>query len=201
MQIKKLFIVSVLTLLLAGCSQIFPPAMYSPKAIGELTTDLKKISENYKIENVRVYEKDKLSNEFGMAMVIMSDSEDKKFEQVLYYNYGIPHNDPKPAKGYTKGKQTHPINVDDIIARKDSIEKYVEEARNYIEEESEGKYKFESVTDLTFTTDKAGDLLIKFTVNVTEKGKSSRMEGGRQVTDYYGLDFSVDKDGNIAYED
>jgi hypothetical protein len=113
---KNLLIVTALVVLFASCSQVFPPTMYSPKAMNELTTDLKKISENYKIEKVRVFEKDKLSSEFGMACVQMRSNEGQKFEQILYYNYGIPHDDPKPKKEHgTKRTDPHPVNVEDII--------------------------------------------------------------------------------------
>ena len=194
---------SAIAALLAGCSQISfsPPAMYSSKAMNELTADLKKISEKYNIEEVRVHEKDKLSNEFGMAVVLMRDSEGEKFEQILYYNIGIPHNDPKPndyREYYHKGMKKEPnfVNVDDIIKQKDNIEKYVEDAIAQIGEE----YYFKSVTDLTFTADDEKDLQIQFKVNVTKKGQSERREGGRMVTDYYELKFTVDTDGNVIYK-
>jgi hypothetical protein len=199
---KNLLFVTALAVLFANCSQILPPTMYSPKAMNELTTDLKKISENYKIEEVRIFEKDKLSDEFGMAVVYMRNSEGQKFEQVLYYNFGIPHNDPKPKKEYgIKKTEPHAVNVEDIIKQKDNIEKYVETAKVQINEDFEGQYKFESVTDLIFTADDKGSLQIKFTVNVTEKGKSERREGGRMVIDYWGIDFHVDTDGNVIMEE
>ena len=202
MKMKNLFIVSALTLLLAGCSQIFPPAIYSPKAMGDLIADLKEIGKNYEIEQIRIFEKDKLSNEFGMAHVYTRNDKGEKFEQNLYYNYGIPNDDPKPRKEYgVKRKEPHAINIEDIVNQKDNIEKYVEIAKTAISEEFENKYSFESVNDLVFTADDAGNLLIKFEVNVTEKGKSARREGGRMVTDYYKLTFNVDKDGNVSYED
>ena len=200
MKITKLFILSILAVLFAGCSQFSAPAIYSSKAMNELTTDLKKIGENYKIEKVRVYEKETLSNEFGMAIVEMRDSEGQKYEQSLYYNLSIPHDDPKPMKERgIKRQEPHAVNIDDIINQKDNIEKYVEEAKAQIDEEFESKCKFESVTFLTFTADNEGNLQIQFTVNITEKGKSDRREGGRMVTDYYGLEFSVDNDGNVTY--
>ncbi|MDR0232681.1 MAG: hypothetical protein LBI82_11265 [Dysgonamonadaceae bacterium] len=206
MKLKNLFIVSVFAALFMGCSlgsQIFPPTIYSPKAIEQLTADLKEISKNYQIEEIRVDEKESLSNEFGFVRVDMRDSEGQRFEQVLYYNYGISHNDPKPKKEYgsKRKKEPHAINVEDIINQKDNIEKYIEDAKVQLEENLEGKYKFESVTHLTFTADDEGNLQTKFSVNVTEKGKADRREGGRLVTDYYELKFFVDKDGDVVYKD
>jgi len=206
MKLKNLFIVSAFAAIFMGCSmgsQIFPPTIYSPKAIEQLTADLKEISKNYQIEEIRVTEKAKLSNEFGYANVDMRDSEGQRFEQMLYYNIGIPHNDPKPKKEYgiKRKKEPHAINVDDIIHQKDNIEQYVEEAKVLMDENLEGKYKFESVTNLKFAADDEGNLLIKFTVNVTEKGKADRREGGRMVTDYYELQFTVDTDGQVVYSE
>jgi hypothetical protein len=54
---------------------------------------------------------------------------------------------------------------------------------------------------LKFPANDKGDLQIEFTVNVTEKGKSERREGGRMVTDYYEIDFQVDTDGNVIMEE
>ena len=210
LNLRKVAITACLAVvvLFVGCSQLLSelsaPPIYSSKAMDELIADLKKVAETYKIEEVRVYEKDKLSNEFGMAHVYMRDSEGKKFEQTFYYNYGIPNDDPKPAHETSwngkKPKKTH-IEIDEIVAQKDNIEKYVEAAKVQIDEELEGKYNFKSVAPLKFKYDKNGDLRIEFTINVTEKGKSERREGGRMVTDYYGLDFYVDKNGNVVYDD
>jgi len=204
MKTKNLFIVSALAVMFVGCSlgsAMFPPAVYSPKAIDQFTEDLKEISKNYTIEQVRVTEQDKLSNEFGYVHVEMRDAEGNRFEQFLRYNMGISHDDPKPKKEYgsKRKKEPHALNVDDIIAQKDNIEKYVEEAKAQMEESLEGKFKFESVTDLTFTADDEGNLITKFVVNVTEKGKADRREGGRMVTDYYELPFTVEKDGEVVY--
>ena len=203
MKTKNLFIVAAFAVLLSACSQIFPPALYSPKAMSELTADLKKISENYIIEEVRVTEKEQLTSEFGYAQVFMRDKEGKQFEQMLYYGLGIPHNDPKPRTGYgtNRKEEPHAVNVEDIIKQNDNIEKYVEAAKLQINEEFEGEYKFESVTNLEFKADKEGALQIRFCMNVTEKGNSTRREGGQMVTDYYELQFNVDKDGNVTYED
>jgi len=54
--------------LFAGCLQSSASAIYSSKAMDELTADLKKIAETYKIEQVRIFEEDKLSNDFEMAV-------------------------------------------------------------------------------------------------------------------------------------
>jgi len=201
MNIKSLFIVAVVaTVLLSGCSQVFPPTIYSPQAVTEFTNDLKKISEKYIIEEIRVSEKDKLSNEFGWVSVYMRNAEGQAFEQFLRYNYGIPHDDPKPRTGSRK-QEPPALNVDDIISRKNDFEKYIDEAKSQIKEMSEDTFKFESVAYMVLKADKNGDLEIKITVTATEKGQSQRREGGRMVTDYYELEFIVDKDGNVTYED
>jgi len=201
MKTKNLFILAAFAVLLSACSQVFPPNLYSPKAMNELTTDLKKISENYIIERINVTEKEKLTSEFGYANVELRDKEGQLFEQMLYYGLGIPHNDPKPKRASSRRQEPHAVNVEDIIKQNDNIEKYVEAAKVIMNEELEGKYKFESVTNLEFKADKEGALQIRFCMNVTEKGNSTRREGGQMVTDYYELQFNVDKDGNVIYED
>jgi len=206
MKTKNLFIVAALAALFMGCSlgsSIFPPSIYSPKAVTDFTNDLKKISEKYIIEEIRVSEQDKLSNKFGYVSVYMRDNEGKVFEQFLRYNMGISHDDPKPRTGsVTRRKQEPPaINVDDIISRKDDFEKYVEEAKSQMKELSEDKFKFESVAYMEFEINKNGEFQTKLTVTATEKGQSQRREGGRMVTDYYELKFIVDKDGNVTYKD
>jgi hypothetical protein len=198
MKVKNLFIVAVIAALLPACSQILPPDIYSPKAMDELTSDLKKISEKFKIEKVVVHEKDQLSGNFGMAAVDLRNEEGVKYEQILYYNFGIPHNDPKQEReSRGASKQHYYINVDDVIKVKDNIEKYVEEAKTQIPE----GYTFESVDFLTFKANSKEELEISFEIQVTETGKSSRVEGGRRVTDYYELEFNVDKDGKITHDE
>ncbi|MDR0757891.1 MAG: hypothetical protein LBF85_08605 [Tannerella sp.] len=195
---KNLFIVAAIAALFPACSQVLPPAIQSPKAIEELTADLKKIGKDFKIEKVVVHEKDELSGTFGMSVVDMQNSKGEKYEQTLYYNFGIPHNDPKPQSGArSRSENLYFINVDDIIERKDLIEKYVEEAKTQIPE----GYTFESVDFITFAPDDNGALVLSFEIQVTETGKSARMEGGRKVIDYYQLEFFVDKDGNITHDE
>jgi hypothetical protein len=198
MKMKNLFIAVAIVALFPACSQVLPPVIQSPKAIEELATDLKKISKDYQIEKIVVHEKDELSGNFGMAVVNMRDSEGAAYEQILYYNYGIPHNDPKP-QGRRGASRENPrfLNVEDIIARKDMIEKYVEDAKAQLPE----GYTFESVDFMTFSADDKGEFALSFELQVTETGKSARMEGGRKVTDYYQLNFYVDKDGNITHDE
>jgi hypothetical protein len=198
MKIKNLFVVAAIAALFPACSQILPPAIQSPKAIEELATDLKKISEDYQIEKVVLHEKDELEGTFGMGVVDMRNSKGARYQQTLYYNFGIPHNDPKPQTGWdSRREEPRYLNVEDIITRKDLIEKYVEEAKTQIPE----GYTFESVDFMTFSTDDKGEFALSFDLQVTETGKSTRMEGGRKVTDYYKLEFSVDKDGNITHDE
>ncbi|MDR2806097.1 MAG: hypothetical protein LBB85_10785 [Dysgonamonadaceae bacterium] len=85
--------------------------------------------------------------------------------------------------------------TDDLL--KEALNKYVEEAKTQIPE----GYTFESVDFLTFEPNSKGDLEISFEIQVTETGKSSRMEGGRKITDYYELTFKVDKEGNITHDE
>ena len=192
--------------LFVGCSQLLselsPPPIYSSEAMDELITDLKKIAETYTIEEVRLHEKDDLTSDFGMAIVTMRDSEGKKFEQDLYYNYAIPNDDPRPVQDNWYGKKPKKtyIEIDEIIAQKDNIEKYVEEAKVQVTEKLDN-YNFRSVGRITFTYDKQGDMRIEITINITEKGKSERREHGRMVTDYYEAVFYVDKNGNVIYKE
>ncbi|MDR1676085.1 MAG: hypothetical protein LBR86_06430 [Tannerella sp.] len=195
---KNLLIVAAIAALFPACSQVLPPAIQSPKAIEELATDLKKIAKDYKIEKVVIHEKEELSGSFGMSAVDMRDSKGARYEQVLYYNFGIPHNDPKPRSGRDSGSENvQYISVDDIIERKDLIEKYVEEAKTQLPE----GYTFESVDFIAFKPDDRGAFSLSFELQVTETGKAARMEGGRKVTDYYELNFYVDKDGNITHDE
>ncbi|MDR2764234.1 MAG: hypothetical protein LBB90_04315 [Tannerella sp.] len=198
MKVKNLFVAAAIAAFFPACSQILPPVIQSPEAIAELAADLKKISKDYKIEKVVVHEKDELSGIFGMGVVDLRDSKDALYEQVLYYNFSIPHNDPKPRKErISDPKNPSYLNVDDIIERKDLIGKYVEEAKAQLPE----GYTFESVDFMTFKPDDQGAFSLSFEIQVTETGKAPRMEGGRKVTDYYELKFYVDKDGNITHDE
>ncbi|MDR2804715.1 MAG: hypothetical protein LBB85_03605, partial [Dysgonamonadaceae bacterium] len=126
------------------------------------------------------------------------NSKGEKYEKTLYYNFGIAHNDPKPESEFgTRSKPNHYIDVEDIVKLKETLNKYVEEAKTQIPE----GYTFESVDFLTFEPNSKGDLEISFEIQVTETGKSTRMEGGRQITDYYELTFKVDKEGNITHDE
>jgi hypothetical protein len=198
MKMRNLFIAAAIAVLFPACSQVLPPVIQSPKAIEELAADLKKISKDYQIEKVVLHEKDELSGSFGMGVVDMRDSKGVAYEQTLYYNFGIPHNDPKP-QGRRSSVRENPnyLNVDDIIARKDLIEKYVETAKTQLPE----GFTFESADFMTFSTDDKGEFALSFELQVTETGKTARMEGGRKVTDYYQLNFRVDKDGNITHDE
>ena len=77
MKIRNSVIVSAFAVLLAGCSGVFSPAttVYSPEAISKVTEDLKKISEKFIIEEVRVWEAEQLTGKFGMVSVAMRDKE------------------------------------------------------------------------------------------------------------------------------
>jgi hypothetical protein len=196
MKMKHFFIVAFIAALLPACSQISPPSIYSSKALDELIFDLKKISEDFKIERIIVFEKEKLSSYFGMVVVNLRNSSDVKYEQTFYYNFDISHDDSKPEKKFgMSSKPNHYINVEDIDKLKDTLEKYVEEAKTQIPE----GYTFGSVSFLTFEPNSRGEIEISFEIQVTETGKSIRKESGRTVTDCYELTFKVDKDGNITH--
>lgn len=195
MKQKKLLVISAMVLLMSACSQILPPSIDSSKAMGELVADLQKISSEYEILNVRITEKDKLSGEFGLGFLELKKGEEY-YKQTLYYNYGIPHNDPEKADKYNsflKKKANVSINVDDIAKEKDNMTKYVETAKLEI---TEG-YSFKSVGEIVFYINDDGDFEIQFEINFTEDGKSTRMKGGREVIDYYTWKFFVDKEGKV----
>ena len=204
MKTKSLLIAVAFTALLSGCSST--PEIYSAKAIEQLVVELKKVNKDYKIIEVRVSEKDKLTSEFGDVNLSLRNSDDKKFKQSLYFNSDIPNKEPEQelidlSSKFPNIKLPQPVNVDDILKEKDNIEKYAEKAMTIIKEEFEDKYDFQSLTGLVFSADDEGKLKIKFSINVTEKGKSSRVEGKRMVTDYYEIQFKLDDNGNVVIVD
>jgi hypothetical protein len=185
-------------LLVSACSQIAPPNISSPKALGELIADLKTIAKTYDIVKVDITEKDKLTGDFGFVVLdLIKDGEN--YSQVLYYNYGIAHNDPKKKKSSSLRK-TQPINVEDIEKQQNNIETYLENAKRQIVENFEG-YSFESIGSIEFYINKDGNFETKLTANITEDNNSTRREGGRMVTDYYSIEFIVDGDGNVVYKE
>jgi hypothetical protein len=201
MKLKNLFLIPITVLLVSACSHIAPPpSLSSSKALGELIADLKTISKDYDIIKVDVSEKDKLTGEFGFVQLdLRKDGE--KYSQVLYYNYGIAHNDPKQKrKSSFEKKEPQPINVEDIEKQQNNIEKYLENAKAQITENFEG-YSFESIGQIEFYINKDSDFEIKLGINITEDGKSERREGGRMVTDYYTIYFLADGSGNVIYQE
>ncbi|MDR2065183.1 MAG: hypothetical protein LBP85_05695 [Prevotellaceae bacterium] len=199
MKLKKLFLISATVLLISACSQIAPPSISSPKALGELIADLKAIVKNYDIVNVEISEKDKLTGDFGLVILdLRKDGE--KYSQVLYYNYGIAHNDPKKERNSYNKKEPQPINVEDIEKQQNNIEKYLENAKAQITENFEG-YSFESIKTIAFYINEDGNFEIKMGINITEDGKSERRERGRTVIDYYTVYFLADGNGNVVYKE
>lgn len=200
MKLKTLLLVSAMVLLVSACSQIAPPSISSSKALGELIADLKTISKDYDIIKVDVTEKDKLTGDFGFVLLdLRKDGE--KYSQVLYYNYGIAHNDPKQErKSSFDKKEPQPVNVEDIEKQQNSIEKYLENVKKQITENFEG-YSFESIGQIEFYINEDSNFEIKLGINITEDGKSERREMGRTVTDYYTIYFLADGNGNVVYKE
>ncbi|MDR2127345.1 MAG: hypothetical protein LBP63_11030 [Prevotellaceae bacterium] len=200
MKLKNLFLISAIVLLVSACSQTTSQSLISPKALGELTADLKQISKDYDIIKVDLSEKDELSGNFGFVNLdLMKDGEN--YSQVLYYNFGIAHNDPKKERKSGSDKdEPKSINVEDIEKQQNNIEKYLEDAKAQIAKNFEG-FSFHSIRGIEFYINEDGNFEMQLSVNVIEDGKSERREMGRTVTDYYTLDFFVDGSGNVTYKD
>ncbi|MDR2651385.1 MAG: hypothetical protein LBC68_03595 [Prevotellaceae bacterium] len=199
MKLRNLLLVSAMILLASSCSQIAPPSISSPKSLGELITDLKTINKDYDIIKVGINEKDKLTSDFGLVLLdLIKDGEN--YSQVLYYNFGIAHNDPKKERASRNRKEPQPINIADIEKQQNNVEKYLEDAKKQITENFEG-YSFNSIGSIEFYINDDGNFETKLIVNITEDGNSTRREGGRTVTDYYSLTFLVDGDGNVVYKE
>ena len=201
MKLKNLFFTSAIAVWMVGCSPSTLPPIYSPQAMDVLIKDVQLISKKFKVEEILYEEKEELMNEFGTATIRIRDDNGKIFEQTLYYNTKIPHTDPEPARDPVWMRDfPKSVNINDIIKQKTNLEKYVQTAITLIEEGvEEGDFIFEGVSRLIFSSDDNGDLIIKFTINLTEKGTKARTEGNKRVIDYYAFDFMVDKDGEVSY--
>ena len=199
---KNIVVLFVLTVLLSACSELFSPTkIYSPEAISTLATDLKRLSEDYLIEDVQILEKDNFSGNFGDVAIHMRDKEGRLYFQSLYYNMNIPHYGPDQRARTPKGGLPHAINIEDIVNRKDDFGKYAEAAKVQFKEEFESDYKFKSIGKLQFNADKSGELQLQISIFATEKGKATtRQEGRRIVTDYYEFIFNIDKNGTVIYK-
>ena len=201
MKLNDLFFASAIAVWLMGCSPSTLPPIYSPQAMDVLIKDLQVISKNFIIEEICYEEKEELMNEFGTATIRMRDNDEQIFEQTLFYNTKIPHTNPEPERtpGWKK-ESPNPVNINDIIKQKGNLEKYVQNAFTLIEEGiEEGDFIFEGMGKLIFASDDNGNLIIKFTINLTEKGTKARIEGNKKVIDYYAFDFMVDADGEVSY--
>ncbi|GAB6012155.1 hypothetical protein [Viscerimonas tarda] len=180
-----------------SCSEIFPPQIDSPEALDKVISDLTEISKNYNIISARLVEKEKLSGDFGLLILELSDAEGKHYEQKVFYNYSSVKNEPAKEKenrlsSFRKNKEKTAINV--VGINKENIAKYVAEAKTLIPEE----YKFDCVGGIFFTADDDANLLLKLTLDITDKNTATRIQGRNIVTDYYELEFDVDKDGKVT---
>ena len=201
MKLKSLLIVFAFAVLLASCST---PAIYSPKALDELITDLKTISSDYTIESVSVNETDKLKGDFGHVNVYLRDSEGREYIQQFFHN-SLAENKPLKSRSDSddedewKSRKLPPaLTIEEIAKQKGNIEKYIDEAVRQVTEGFDGKYDFRSVQRLEFSADEAGALQIQFTLNATPKDQSAQIDGRRITTTYYELNFIVDKDGKVV---
>jgi hypothetical protein len=199
MKLRSLLLVPAMILLASSCSQIAPPSISSPKSLGELIADLKTISKDYDIIKVGVNEKERLTSDFGVVLLDLI-KDDENYSQVLYYNYGIEHNDPKKERASRSKKEPQSINIEDIEKQQNNVEKYLEDAKKQITENFES-YSFESISSIEFYINDDGNFETKLIINITEDGNSTRREGGRTVTDYYSLTFLVDGNGNVVYKE
>ncbi|MDR1347831.1 MAG: hypothetical protein LBJ63_05290 [Prevotellaceae bacterium] len=199
MKLKNLLLVPAMVLLASSCSYIAPPSISSPKSLGELITDLKAIDKDYDIIKVDITEKDRLTGDFGVALLDLV-KDDENYSQVLYYNYGIAHNDPKKERASLSKKEPQPINIEDIERQQNNVEKYLENAKKQITENFEG-YSFKSIGSIQFYMNEDGNFETKLIINIIEDGNSTRLEGGKTVTDYYSLTFLIDGDGNVIYQE
>jgi len=206
MKIKGLSIALALAVLLSACSElseIFSPTkFYSPKAINTLVAELKKLSENYRIENVSVMEKNDFKGNFGIANVYMSDKDGNLYLQVLCFNMGIPNEKPIAERRTGVGGIPRAINIEDIANQADSIEKCVDAAKVQFTNEFGGNYKLEGIGPVQFRANKTGTLQIELSIYATEKGKYSiHQQGRRTVVSCYDFDFTVDKNGTVVYKE
>ncbi|MCD7973913.1 MAG: hypothetical protein LUG18_14850 [Candidatus Azobacteroides sp.] len=198
MKIKNLLLglFSVLVLM-SSCSQIFPPDIDSDEALDEVINALNEVDKDtYKIKYAKVTEKEKLSSEFGMLYISLQDMEGKEYSQNIFYNMPTDGGEIKEDLIQSKKKKdVKPLDIDAI--NKENIRKYIEEAKGMIPE----GYSFKSMGGIEFNSDKEGNLIYKLTLNATEDGNSTKVQGRNIVTEYYEFTYDVDKDGNVTMKD
>jgi hypothetical protein len=194
MKLKFFLSAFAIILLTSSCSEFFPPDIQSPEAIDKVVGELKEISKNYKIVEASIRESEKLSGHFGNLFLNLENAEGKPYTQLIFYNQSLPNDEPQEARTPSVIKKKEKKAIDISAINQEKIAKYVEEAVAQIPEE----YDFASVGSIDFSSDDNGNLLHKIIINITEKNKSSKVQGRRIITEYYELYFDVDKDGNMV---
>lgn len=206
---KKLTsIIAVSALFLAFTSCEKKNQMTDVKTLNNVKQFLKEKSGDFegKIIKIRISEGKRLSNQLGMVHV----DEVLKDNKIFHYSYdmdtgklwGKPQKEIKKASWkYAKG-----IIIDQIDT--DKIAKYIEEAKKEVPK----GYVFNSIENIVLEEDidrsingrfkkKSGDVLISFTILITKEGEGTYRSGNKRITNYYELEFFVDKEGNLVMEE
>lgn len=154
-------------------------------------------ADNYKLISVRWIEGRELKNNMEYLYLDMVGRDGQLYDQVI--KVGGDYQGPKDIEESRSSEtfdfdSVHGMKAEDI--KPDVITAQYRAVKDFIPD----GYKFKGIGwyDIRVNQD-TGELQRKFTANITEKGKSTKLNSGSVVTDYYQLEFKGFEDGSVEY--
>ena len=203
---KLTSIIAVSALFLAFTSCEKKNQMTDVKTLENVEQFLKEKSDDFegKIIKIRISEGEKLSNKLGTL-----DVDEVREDNTIYnYSYYMDTGElwSKPRKDIKGASWKDAKGITGIDAEK--IASYIEEAKKEVPE----GYVFNSIGDIVVEEDidrsitgrfkkKSGDVLTSFNLLMTKEGEGTYRSGNKRITNYYELEFYVDKEGNLVMEE
>ena len=198
MKLKNCILYVAVGLLLTACSSA--PKMDSAEGFENvISTVTGKVDSKYEIIKVMAFERDKLTNELGMIIVSM-------YYEGKPYSLTITENvepEIKEGKGSYNGDVNKIKGIDFAQLDKDKYRSYIEQAVEIFSEATgDVEYVYKGVASFTIGNNGKGeDVTYDIDINFTEKDASTKVQGRNIVTEYYTIEFRVDKDGNLKMVD
>ncbi|MCD7970949.1 MAG: hypothetical protein LUF87_11425 [Alistipes sp.] len=176
-------------------------AMDSDKANERIVSTLEKHFDwdNFKLTDVSWNEGTRLKNNMEYLYLSMVGRDGKEYSQVIKVggDYQGPKDiEEKKASEEMDYESVYGLTIDDI--NPEIIMKQYRAVKKGLSDDlvfrSIGRYGIRA-------NQQTGELTRKFTVNVIERGNSTKINSGSLVTEYYELEFIGFEDGSVEYVD
>lgn len=203
----KMLAAAAVVLIAASCGLIGGTAMDNGKAVEKVkslvgenidTAQYKIVEISWSEDGLRGMESDKLSNSLHRVDVVLMDKDGRLYKKAFAdVDLKAGETEPIDEKDLPRGFNPSEVKTVDLASIDTAAySRIIIEAVRSIPAE----YEFESLGKYTISGIGSKQLDEKFTLNVTEKGKSTEFKGKRVVTNYYMVDFRVENGKAVMEE-